>query len=206
MVSAVPLAPDPLFAPCAQALVAKTKKQYKLPGDFLLFVGSLEPRKNIDVLVEALLQLPADIPLVLTGWNGWGEKQWHDKIATTRLKNRVYVLGHVPDHDLSALYSGAAALVYPSLYEGFGLPIVEAMACGCPVICSNAASMPEVAGDAAMLIDPARADDLAGAITTVLEDDQIRQTLIRKGLARAASFSWAETARQTMTVFERVAR
>ena len=203
MVTAVPLAPDPLFAPCSADIVKKIRIKYNLPDSYLLFVSSLEPRKNIDLLIEALHMANTDIPLVLVGWNGWGDKKWFEKIKETDLKNRIYFTGHIPDDDLKAIYNGAQALVYPSLYEGFGLPIVEAMACGCPVICSNAAGMPEVAGDAAVLIDPARSDELAQAIETVVHDAEIRNNLIKKGFKQAAAFTWDSTARQTLEVFKR---
>ena len=205
MVTAIPLAPDPLFASCAADIVKKIRIKYNLPDSYLLFVSSLEPRKNIDLLIEALHMANTDIPLVLVGWNGWGDKKWFEKIKETDLKNRIYFTGHIPDDDLKAIYNGAQALVYPSLYEGFGLPIVEAMACGCPVICSNAASMPEVAGDAAILIDPARSDELAQAIETVVHDAEIRTKLVARGFKQADSFTWNHTARKTLEVFKMVA-
>lgn len=205
MVTAVPLAPDPLFAPSAPNLVKTVKLKYHLPDDYLLFVSSLEPRKNIDLLIQALTMADTDIPLVLVGWQGWGEKNWLEKIKNNNLKSRIIFTGHVPDHDLCAVYTGATALVYPSLYEGFGLPIVEAMACNCPVICSDTASMPEVAGGAAFLIDPARSDDLAMAIEKIVYDTQIRRDLVEKGCSRAANFTWKSTAEQTLEVFKKVA-
>ncbi len=205
MVTAVPLAPDPLFVPCGDEFVKAVRCSYNLPESYLVFVGSLEPRKNIDLLIDALAMAGTDIPLVLVGWRGWGEKRWLEKTEGKQLKNRVYLTGHVPDNDLRAIYSGAKALVYPSLYEGFGLPIVEAMACNCPVICSNAASMPEVAGDAAILIDPARSDELAHAIETIVHDTDKRNDLVKTGAQRAAGFTWEKTARQTLEVMKRVA-
>lgn len=206
MVTAVPLAPDPLFVPCSNDLVKTVRLKYNLPGSYLLFVSSLEPRKNIDLLIDALALAATDIPLVLVGWRGWGEKRWFEKIKDKNLKNRIFLTGHVPDHDLRAIYTGAQALVYPSLYEGFGLPIVEAMACNCPVICSDCASMPEVAGDAALLIDPARSDELAMAIETIVHDTDTRNDLMQKGLLRAAGFTWDHTAKQTLEVFKRTTK
>lgn len=205
MVTAVPLAPDPLFVPCNDVLVEKVKQKYNLPQSYLLFVSSLEPRKNIDLLIEALEISDTDIPLVLVGWQGWGEKCWLEKIKSPNLRKRIIITGHVPDHDLSAVYTGAQALVYPSLYEGFGLPIVEAMACHCPVICSNRASMPEVAGDAAILIDPARSDELAMAIDTMVHDTDVRRACVEKGVRQAASFTWDHTAQKTLEVFKKAA-
>lgn len=206
MVTAVPLASDPLFALCSADNVKIIRTKYNLPKSYLLFVSSLEPRKNIDFLIEALQAANTDIPLVLAGWHGWGDKKWLEKIKETNLKNRIYVIGHVSDDDLKTIYNGAQALVYPSLYEGFGLPIVEAMACGCPVICSNKASMPEVAGNAAALIDPVRSDELAHAIETVVHDTEIRNKLIKKGFKQAAGFTWDHTAKKTLEVFKRTVK
>ena len=201
MVTAVPLAPDPLFGLCSADIIKKIKIKYNLPETYLLFVSSLEPRKNIDFLIKALQTANTDIPLVLVGWHGWGDKKWLEKIEKTELKKRIYITGHLPDNDLKAIYNGAAALVYPSLYEGFGLPILEAMTCGCPVICSNTASMPEVAGDAAILINPVKKDELAHAIETIAYDTEIRNSLIKKGFKQAAGFTWDSTARKTLDVF-----
>ncbi|MDZ7664841.1 MAG: glycosyltransferase family 1 protein [Desulfotignum sp.] len=180
------------------------KEKYGLPHDYLLFVSSLEPRKNISLLIDALAAAKTDIPLVLVGWHGWGEKAWLEKMDTLLQKNRIILTGHVPDQDLKAVYTGAAALVYPSLYEGFGLPLLEAMACGCPVICSNTASMPEVVKDAALLIDPSSSDSLAHAIDTMVHDTRVRTALIQKGFVRAGQFTWEKTARQTIDIFKRV--
>jgi alpha-1,3-rhamnosyl/mannosyltransferase len=202
-ISAVPLAPDAVFFPRPADRVVHVKKRLGIPGDYLLFVGSLEPRKNLWGLIQALRICRSHIPLVLVGWSGWGEKTWLGE-ACRHLGQRLIGLGFVDDELLACLYSGASALVYPSLYEGFGLPIVEAMACGCPVICSNTSSMPEVAGGAARLVDPRDPEDLAAAIDHVLESSQYRQELIRKGLARAARYSWERTARETRAVFEKV--
>jgi alpha-1,3-rhamnosyl/mannosyltransferase len=203
-VSSVPLAPDPLFSPSPPDAVARVHQRYRLPREYLVFVGSLEPRKNMDLLIDALAVADTDIPLVPVGWHGWGDKSWLEKIHQGRLKLRIIFTGHVPDQDLPAIYTGATALVYPSLYEGFGLPILEAMACGCPVICSNAASMPEAAGDAALYIDPLDVDSLIHAIDTLVPDTLARQRLRTAGLSRAKQFTWEKTARQTMDVFRRV--
>jgi alpha-1,3-rhamnosyl/mannosyltransferase len=203
-VSSVSLAPDPVFAPAAPGAVAQVRQRYGLPEEYLVFVSSLEPRKNIELLIEALAAARTDIPLVLVGWHGWGDKAWLEKVHKSRLKDRILFTGHVPDPDLPAVYTGAAALVYPSLYEGFGLPILEAMACGCPVICSNAASMPEAAGDAALYIDPGDTDSLVHAIDTLVPDTGARQTLKTLGLARAKQFTWEKTARRTLDIFQTV--
>ncbi len=206
MVTAVPLAPDPLFGLCSADIIKKIKTKYNLPETYLLFVSSLEPRKNIDLLIKALQTANTDIPLVLVGWHGWGDKKWLEKIKKTDIKKRIYITGHVSDHDLKAIYNGAQALVYPSLYEGFGLPIVEAMTCGCPVICSNTAGMPEVAGDAAILINPVKKDELAHAIETIVHDTELKNSLVKKGFQQAAGFTWDSTARKTLDVFKRAVK
>jgi len=206
MVTAIPLAPDPVFVPAPPGKVQAVLDRYNLPADYLVFVSSLEPRKNIDLLIHALEKTNSDIPLVLVGWEGWGTKGWLSRLGSAALKNRIYFTGHVPDMDLTAIYTGALALIYPSLYEGFGLPIVEAMACGCPVICSNTASMPEVAGDAAVLIDPLDSDDLAGAIDLVVHDTSVRNNLVVKGFQQAGKFTWDSTAEKTLKLFEQVAK
>lgn len=206
MVTAVPLAPDPVFTPADKDVVAKVRQKYDLPSSYLLFVSSLEPRKNIDILMDALVEAKTDIPLVLVGWNAWGKKSWFEKIKNKNFKNKVHLTGHIPDRDLRAVYTGAQALIYPSLYEGFGLPIVEAMACGCPVICSNISSMPEVAKDAAVLIDPRQSSELAQAIEHVVFDTSTRNLLVEKGKQRALDFTWESTANQTLDVYRNVAK
>jgi glycosyltransferase involved in cell wall biosynthesis len=170
-----------------------------------LFVGTLEPRKNLSLLIRALTISKTKIPLILAGWQGWGDKKWKQLIADPKLHRRIFFAGHVDDETLACLYTGASAFVFPSLYEGFGLPILEAMACGCPVICSNAASLPEVAGDAAFQLDPTDAEGLAHALDSVLTDSTLRRSMIQKGIERAQQFSWKETAAKTLEVFTRVA-
>ncbi|VEN73926.1 Alpha-1,3-rhamnosyl/mannosyltransferase [Candidatus Desulfarcum epimagneticum] len=206
MVSFVHLAADPVFGPVSAEKVKKVRDNYGLPESYLLFVSSLEPRKNIDLLMDALRAAKTDIPVVLAGWHAWGDKEWIKKAEMMKKTNPVYVLGHIPDHDLVALYNGAVALIYPSIYEGFGLPIVEAMSCGCPVICSNRSSMPEVAGDAAILIDPFDSEDLAQAIEQVSHDTRLRRNLARLGLNQAKRFSWEKSAAETLDVFKKVAK
>jgi alpha-1,3-rhamnosyl/mannosyltransferase len=204
MVSNVPLAPDPLFFARLPGTVAQVRSKYGLPGEYLLFVSSLEPRKNIGLLMEAMAAAKTDIPLVLVGWHGWGDKAWQKLVNTGNLKGRIFFTGHVPDQDLAAVYTGATAMVYPSLYEGFGLPILEAMACGCPVICSNAAGMTETAGPAGWLIDPGDRDSLVHAIEILVHDSGQQRDLRSAGLAWAARFTWDRTARKTVDIFRRV--
>jgi glycosyltransferase involved in cell wall biosynthesis len=179
--------------------------RYGLAEPYLLFVGSLEPRKNLPALLSAwgeVRQRFSTAELVIAGGrspvfrpalNGQGKILCHE---------RVRFLGAVPDSELPALYSGAAALLLPSLYEGFGLPVMEAMACGVPVISSSAGALKEAAGAAALLIDPADAEGLAGAIERILTDEGLRADLRQKGFERSASFPWSRTADRTWTILQ----
>jgi alpha-1,3-rhamnosyl/mannosyltransferase len=205
-VTAVPEAAAPHFWPRPCESVEQIRQVYALPQEYLLFVGSLEPRKNLPLLIRAMQHCQSDISLVLVGWEGWGDKSWMETIRHAGLQKRIVFTGYVDDDTLACLYSGATAFVYPSMYEGFGLPILEAMACGCPVICSNTASMPEVAGDAAVLIDPCDVDDLANAIDALTASRDLRLERIQKGLVRAAEFSWSRTAELTRDVYYSVFR
>ena len=200
-VSAVHLACDPFFFPRPVHEVSRVKEKFNLPDNYLLFVGTLEPRKNLSLIIDAMPAIPEEIGLVLTGWSGWGDKDWMKRIKQNHLSHRVHMPGYVSENDLAALYSGAIAFVYPSFYEGFGLPVLEAMACKCPVITSNRASLPEVAGNAGILIDPNDHEALAHEITKIAEDSQLRESLISKGLLQASRFSWEKCARKTKQIF-----
>ena len=139
-------------------------------------------------------------PLILAGPPGWRNREIHERIAGAA--PRVRYLGCLPDEDLAAVMAGCGALVFPSLYEGFGLPVLEAMACGVPVVTSRGGALEEVAGDAALLVDPQDHESIARGIENVLDDAARRETLVRKGLARAAQFTWERTARETLRVYE----
>jgi glycosyltransferase involved in cell wall biosynthesis len=203
-VSAVPLAPARHFYPRSAEKIDLVRRRYRLAGRYLLFVGSLEPRKNLPLLIQAMKRSETNISLLLVGWEGWGDKSWMQTIRESELAQRIVLTGYVDDETLACLYSGAMAFVYPSLYEGFGLPILEAMACGCPVICSDVASMPEVAGDAAIRFDPASIRDLTAAIDFLAGDQNARQRLIACGFDRAADFTWKQTAEKTRDVFQKM--
>jgi glycosyltransferase involved in cell wall biosynthesis len=206
-----PLAAAHLFRPVTDAdVIAATRSRYHLPeGDYLLCLAAPQPRKNLAHLIRAFFrlldeqQLPATY-LVLAGSK---EQGWmYDEIlkvaeSSPEHRSRLMFTGYVADEDLPALYSGALAFVFPSLYEGFGLPALEAMACGTPVITSNTTSLPEVAGDAALLVDPTDLDQLCAAISTIVSDRSLREELRRKGLARAAEFSWQRNAELTAKVY-----
>jgi glycosyltransferase involved in cell wall biosynthesis len=171
---------------------------------YVLSVGTLQPRKNYVRLIKAFAQVktckPADLQLLIAGGRGW---LYEDIFAEAeRCRDRVRVLGFVDDADLPALYRHAALFVFPSLYEGFGFPVLEAMACGVPTISAHASSLPEVAGDAALLVDPLDVDALAGAMTSVLENADLGAGMTSRGLVQAAQFSWERAARQLLDTFE----
>ena len=210
-VRVVPLGVEPTFAPMrpeqARRLVAE---RHGLAGPYLLFVGTLEPRKNLRGLLEAYAALQrrrADPPLLaIAGAEGWQYDDLYQVVQREGLAQRVRFLGRVADADLPALYSAAAVFVYPSLYEGFGLPPLEALSCGAPVVCSDRSSLPEVVGDAALLVDPLDGRALAGALERLLEDDALRRDLRGRGLARAARFTWERTAAATLDVYREAIR
>jgi glycosyltransferase involved in cell wall biosynthesis len=181
------------------------RRELSLPERFLLFVGTREPRKNLGRLIQAYAELPECVQqeynLVLVGPRGWGESDW---VTAKKLGKRVMVLQYLDMQRLALTYNLASALAYPSLYEGFGLPPLEAMACGCPVVASQVASLPEVCGDAVCYVDPKEVQSIAGGINRVLTDDEFRRCLIQKGLERARLFTWEKTARETLAVFEQV--
>jgi len=184
-------------------------QQYHLPRPFILYVGNLEPRKNLPILVRAFARLVHNgVPhsLVLAGTRGWNDNAIFTAIEELGLNARILFPGYIPQSELPILYSAADLFVYPSLYEGFGLPVLEAMACGVPVITSAVSSMPEVTGDAGILLAPGDVDALASAMQRVLTDRALHATLAAKGLARARMFSWERTAQATLDVYTRVAQ
>jgi glycosyltransferase involved in cell wall biosynthesis len=208
-ISVVPLAARAPYTSMAEPTrVAHVREIYGLSEPYVLAVGNLQPRKNLLRLVEAVAQLPAwasDLKLALVGKAQWRESDIYRRVTELGLQDRVVFTGYVSDEDLAHLYHGSHALVYPSLYEGFGLPVLEAMSCGTPVICSNTSSMPEVAGDAAIMIDPLNISEMADAIGSVVKSNSLREQLRHLGFARAASFSWLKTACQTLKVYEQCA-
>ncbi len=209
-------------APRIQAV----KSRYGVQGDYLLYLGTLQPRKNLSRLAEAFARWRkpgsndfsrynryqrqatevAATRLVVAGKKGWLYDDLFRQVARLGLSDRVIFTGYVPDEDKAALLSGATALVFPSLYEGFGLPVIEAMACGTPVICSQASSLPEAAGDAALLVDPLDVDAIANAIDRVVSDAGLRGQLVGRGYVQASRFTWQACARTVLDVLETVAR
>ncbi len=176
-------------------------------GRYILSVGTLEPRKNLAGTLEAYSMLPAATravhPLVLAGVIGWRMEKLEGRIAAMARSGKVRALGFVPEPDLPALYAGAALLAYPSLYEGFGLPVLEAMASGVPVVTSNCSSLPEVAGDAARMIEPGDRAALSEALVAMLEPSPDRQERVARGIKWARTFTWERCADQTIAVYRR---
>jgi glycosyltransferase involved in cell wall biosynthesis len=182
------------------------KKRYGLPEHYILFLGTLEPRKDIVTLLQAFARLRAEqlvsgVKLVIAGGHGWEYQKVLTACASLRLHDEVRFTGFVEEEDLPDVYRGARLFVYPSLCEGFGLPILEAMACGVPVITSNVSSMPEVAGQAAILIEPREPEALAAAMSLILSDEQLQDNMRYKGLEQAKRFSWETVARETLRVY-----
>ncbi|GAB4546505.1 MAG: glycosyltransferase family 1 protein [Anaerolineae bacterium] len=187
--------------------IAAVKARYNISGRYLLFLGTLQPRKNLVRLVEAFARLAPvwdDLQLALAGKRGWLYEDLFVRVKSLGLERRVVFTGYVADQDKAALISGALALVYPSLYEGFGLPLLEAMACGTPVLTSNVSSLPEVAGDAALLVDPLDTDAIAAGMVRLMTDVDLREALIQRGRAQVCKFSWAGAAREILRVLETV--
>jgi glycosyltransferase involved in cell wall biosynthesis len=202
-----PLAPDPALARVtAPHCLGQVRQRYGLPERFVLFVGTMEPRKNIARLIEAYSALPerlqSDIGLVLAGGKGWLSDSLQDEVVRRGLGSRVKFIGYVRPEDMAGLYSLATIFAYPSLYEGFGLPVLEAMACGTPVLTSNVSALPEVAGDAALLVSPTDVAEIADGLTQVLEDAALAAKLSACGLEWTTRFSWDRCARDTLAVYE----
>jgi glycosyltransferase involved in cell wall biosynthesis len=195
-----------LFHPLQPHDRVLARQRLNLPDRFVLFVGSIEPRKNLLNLLDAYASLPQSLqnstPLVLAGFRGWENTTIMRRLE--RLHGNVRYLGFVQDEDLAALYALAELFVYPSFYEGFGLPPLEAMACGCPVLVANASSLPEVGADAVLYTSPDNVEEMAAAMQNVLENSSLGQRLRVKGLERASSFSWQASALAHLDLFRRL--
>jgi glycosyltransferase involved in cell wall biosynthesis len=195
---------DPSFRPLPADEVGAFRRERGLPDRFILFVGTLEPRKNVARLVEAYARLPERRPaLVLVGGKGWLYDEIFGRVEALNLSREIHCAGYVPADDLPWWYNAAELFVYPSLYEGFGLPPLEAMACGTPVVTSTASSLPEVVGSAGLMVDPTEIEELTTAMERMLKDRDMRQQMRAAGLAQAQRFSWVETARRTVETYRR---
>ncbi|OQA40986.1 MAG: D-inositol 3-phosphate glycosyltransferase [Chloroflexi bacterium ADurb.Bin325] len=225
-IRAIPLAADPAFRPQPPEAIQDVRRRYNLPGRFVLYLGSNKPHKNLVRLVQAWNTMEdgrwkmEDCKLIIAG--AWDPrypeaKELAESFSATSVDasrdlpssicnlQSILWLGRVPEADLPALYSAAAAFVFPSLYEGFGLPVLEAMACGAPVVCSNVSSLPETAGDAALLVDPTDAAALADALRRVLAEPGLAADLRGRGLAQAARFTWERAAAETLHIYRQAA-
>jgi glycosyltransferase involved in cell wall biosynthesis len=187
---------------------ARVRQKYDIPeGPYILSLSTLEPRKNINQTVRCFARMIeqehiSDLLLVLVGAKGWDYDKIFEEIqAKSGIRERIIVTGYADDDDLSAIYSGATAFVYPSFYEGFGLPPLEAMQCGVPVITSNTSSLPEVVGDAGIMVSPTDADALCHAVLTIYRDHSLRQTLSARGLQRAKQFTWDSCLAKTIDAY-----
>jgi alpha-1,3-rhamnosyl/mannosyltransferase len=187
--------------------VERVRDAYSLPREYFIAVGTIEPRKNLARTLQAFRLMRGnggDAHLAVVGAAGWGEDNLVQQLATGGFGPSVHYLGRIPDAHLAALYGGAVGLVYPSLYEGFGLPVLEAMACGCPVVTSARGGLPEAAGAAAVLVDPLSVDEIADALRALLMQPSQTRELARRGQQHAASFTWQRTAEETLAVYQQV--
>lgn len=199
---------EPQFFPRSNQEIEKTLTKYNIDFKYFLFLGTVEPRKNIVRVVDAFIKLKqagnVEQKLVITGRKGWLYNEILEKINKSPFSQDMIFSGYIDDGDLPFLYSGADIFLYPSLYEGFGLPVLEAMACGTPIITSNLSSFPEVAGDAAILIDPMNIEEITYAIEKLWRDRDLREELQKKGLERAKLFSWEKAAKETLKLYEEI--
>lgn len=209
-VTVTPPAAPPHFGPVSDGReLARVRQTFGIQRDYVLSLGSIQPRKNLERLIRAysilrLTRAGKEPPqLVLAGKRGWLYDEVLSAAAKHDVDNDIIFTGYVPERDLPALYTGAICFVYPSYFEGFGLPVVEAMQCGAPVIAGNQTSLPEVVGDAGVLVDPFDEKELAQAIARVIDNPDFRSQLRVKGLARAKNFNWTNTARLTLQAYER---
>ncbi len=189
---------DETFMRSDQAGVMAVRARHQIDGPYILSLGTLQPRKNYVRLIEAfqMLKQTSGIPhrLVIGGGPGWLYEPIYETIERLGLQNQVQMLGYVDESDLPALYTGADVFCFPSLYEGFGIPVLEAMACGTPVVASNTSSLPEAAGDAALLVSPTDTDALADALGRAIDDTDLRAQLVQSGLSQCQRFSWRDSA------------
>ncbi|HHH9824333.1 TPA: glycosyltransferase family 4 protein [Enterobacter asburiae] len=197
------------FSPRTESEMRSRLERWRLtPGGYCLFTGSIEPRKNIVTLLDAYERLPIRLrqsyPLIVSGYQGWVSEGIHQRFGVAERQGWLRYLGYMPSADLPYLFAGAKSFLFPSLYEGFGLPVLEAMASGTPVVCSDAASLPEVVGDCALMCAPEDTETLTEIIQRSIEDDAWRRQARAKGIARAQTFSWQRCARETIHAYRQV--
>lgn len=198
-----------IFKPVNDTMkIERVKSKYGVNGSYLLFVGNIEPKKNIERVIYAYLSLRQSLnckyPLLVVGKKTLYFQSLLEVIRRYNAEKDIIFTDVVSNDELACLYSGAQFLIFPSLYEGFGIPVIEAMACGLPVITSNVTSLPEVVGDAALQVDPLSVDDITGAMHSLLYNNELRVTLQRRGFERAKLFSWEKTARETLSVYQEI--
>lgn len=208
-IHAVPLASAPEFQPYPEVDLQPLLKRYQLEYQgYSLFVGTIEPRKNIVTLLDAYARLPVSVrrqwPLILTGYKGWQSEAIHARIKDAERHGWARYLGFLPAEDLPGLYAGARLFAFPSLYEGFGLPVLEAMSSGVPVVCSDSSSLPEVVGSAALMCAPMDVETLAMNLLKGLEDNIWRTQAVTQGLQQSAGFSWERCAQETIAVYQKL--
>jgi glycosyltransferase involved in cell wall biosynthesis len=205
-----PAVDQKVFYPRESAEITKVKQNYGVKKPYILSLCTLEPRKNLVGVLDAYEKLPEKTKrsyiLVLAGGKGWLDDELEKRIGELSAKYEVIKTGYVPDEDLPALYSGASVFVFPSFYEGFGMPPLEAMACGTPVITSDNTSLPEVVGNAGIMIKADDTERLAGEMERVLTNNKLAQNLREKGLEQAKKFSWEKSAKELLDVIEEVGR
>ena len=186
------------------------QNKYKIEGNYLLYLGTIEPRKNIERLIESYYLVnkeSSDTPkLVLAGGKGWMYDNIFKKVDDLKLKDKVIFIGYIEDEDVPALIKGAMIFLFPSIYEGFGMPPLEAMACGTPVLTSNISSLPEVVGDSGVLVDPFSKESIKDGILRMLNDDNLRQELSIKGQERAKLFSWTRVTEKLYNIYQSLMR
>lgn len=184
------------------------RSRFTLPERFILFVGTVEPRKNLIKLIEAYQLLHSQYgikePMVIVGGKGWKNEPLYQRIKEMKIDDHIIFTGYVSDDDLPLFYNAATVFAYPSLYEGFGIPVIEAMACGVPVVTSNVSSLPEVAGDAAVLVNPEEPEEIAAAIYRIMIDEDLYESLREKGFKQASKFTWEACAKKTLEAISHV--
>jgi glycosyltransferase involved in cell wall biosynthesis len=207
-VHVIPNGVNPSLHPPSADEIAALRDRYELPERYVLYLGTLEPRKNLPTLIEAYgmaRHSGIEHGLVIAGGKGWYDEPIYEAVRVTGFEEDILLIGYVPSEHLAALYGGADLFVYPSLYEGFGLPPLEAMACGVPVLVSNVSAMPEVVGKGGVTVNPREPKQIAEAMLSLLGDEDRRRVLAEAGLERAARYSWENTARLTAALYREVA-